>query len=503
VRSLFNESKLRSTLVAIYIKRILKTGILILGVFYLFSLLWLFSKRLVYPFEFDWIEGGMLTSVMQILDGRNLYVQPTVAYVPFIYAPIFFYLSAFAAKIFGASLLTLRMVSAVASLISLATIVLIVFDETKSWFWGFVSAALLAGLYPATGFWFDVARVDSVFLMFFLLFLYSLRRGNSLPWQVAAGIFASMAILTKQNGLIMCLPVMAIYLLFDWKHRLALPITFALVYGIISLAFIVSSDGWYIYYCYSLVLSNPNNWMSYTFLDFINDFILPNISIAALLTLVVFLFWFSQKSTQRLCLWLVIFATTIVTSYAARTNLGGVNNVVIPTFAVFSILFGICASEFSKIFQATSNRYSAIAEICFYLLALFQLGQILYNPLLHAPSLTDYQNGAKSLKLVKKFNGDVYTFNDSLLVMAGKRTFAHPSAIFDVMQDQSNSRGKTILESELQTAIDTRLFDAIVVLPSFGYYFPNLEKYYVLDESKYLFINNNSWKVKGNMYVLQ
>ncbi len=65
----------------IYIKRALKAGILILSVYYLLSLLWLFSKQITYPYEIDWIEGGMLTSVMQILDGHNFYAAPSVTYV--------------------------------------------------------------------------------------------------------------------------------------------------------------------------------------------------------------------------------------------------------------------------------------------------------------------------------------------------------------------------------------------------------------------------------------
>jgi 4-amino-4-deoxy-L-arabinose transferase-like glycosyltransferase len=488
--------------VGIYIKRALKIGIFLLGIYSLLSLLWLFSKRLVYPYEIDWIEGGMLTSVLQILDGHNLYVQPSITYVPFLYAPVFFYLAAFVAKIFGASLLALRLVSVIATLTSLALIVLIVFGETKSWFWGFVSASLFAGLYPQTRFWFDLARVDSVFVMFFLFFLFSLRRGNSLPWQIAAGIFASMTILTKQNGLTMCLPIIATYFLFDWRRRLALPITFALVFGSISLAFILSSDGWYTYYCYGLALSQPNNWISYTFLDFINGFILPYLSIAALLSLFVFPLWFSQKSKdkERLLLWLVIFASTIITSYVAKSNVGGVNNVVIPTFAVFALLFGICAAEVSKVLQVGSNRYRITAEICFCLLALFQLVQVIYNPLLYMPSFDSYQNGSRALKLVKKFDGNVYVPNSSISLMAGKRTFAHPSAIWDVLNSGGGSRGKDILESNLQQAVDARLFDAIFILPSFDY-FPDLQKYYVLDHSKY-FLVDDTWKEKANIYVL-
>ena len=165
----------------ILVRKILMAGILALGALYVWGLLWLFSQRLVYPYELDWVEGGMLAAVIEILKGHSLYVEPTISYVPFVYAPLYFYISALVAKIVAPGLLALRLVSVISTLVSLLMIVLIVKGETKSWFWGVVSASLFAGLYPATKYWFDLARVDSLFLMFFLMFLYALRQ-REIPW---------------------------------------------------------------------------------------------------------------------------------------------------------------------------------------------------------------------------------------------------------------------------------------------------------------------------------
>ncbi len=483
-----------------YIKRILKTAILGLSAFYLLSMLWLFYKRLVYPYELDWIEGGMLTSVMQILDGHHLYAAPSISYVPFLYAPAFFYLSALVAKIMGASLLALRLTSIIASLVSLLTIVLIVFGETKSWFWGIASAGLFAGLYPASRLSFDLGRVDTVFLMFFLLFLLCLRRGNALRWQIAAGILMALTILSKQNGLVMCIPIVGVYFLFDWKHRLALPITFVLVYSGIGLALMLSSDGWYGYYAYSVVFSQPNTWLSYTFFDFIKAFILPSVAVAAFLSLFMLPFWFFRAAKERSLLWLVIAAVTIATSYAAKANVGGENNVVVPTFAILAILFGVCLAEILKMLQASSFRQRTLAGVFFCLLGLAQLTQVIYNPSLHLPSLSGYENGSKSLKFVKKFHGNVYLPNSSIALLAGKRTFAHQAAVWDVMHTTADLRGKSILERELQQALDTHLFDAIVIMPDYGY-FADIEKYYVHDQTKYPPLDD-TWKQKADIYVL-
>ncbi len=485
---------------AISIKRILKTGLLGLSIFYMLSMLWLFSKRLVYPYELDWIEGGLLTSVLQILDGNPLYAAPSVGYVPFLYAPSFFYLAALAAKIMGPGLLALRLVSVAATLVSLVTIALIVFGETKSWFWGIVSAGLFAGLYPASRFWYDLGRVDMVFVMFFLLFLFSLRRGYSPFWQVAAGVFAALTILTKQNGFMMCLPIIAVYFLLGWRKRFILPLAFLLVYGGISLAFVFSTDGWYLYYCYSVAFLQPNGRTSYSFFDFVKGFIYPNLALAALLSLFAPALWFFRGEKEHSVFWLVVLVSTVLTSYLAKANVGGVNNVVIPTFAIFSLLLGVGLAEISKKLQESSSRQQALGEVFCCLLALLQLGQMIYNPSHYLPPIEDYASGSKALKFVKKFDGNVYVPNSSILLMAGKKTFAHPSAMWDVMHTYDDARGRDILLPVLQQAVAAHFFDAIVILPDFDY-FPDLQKYYALDRSKYILLDDN-WKEKADIYVL-
>src|ERR1051325_6956400 len=81
-----------------------------------------------------------------------------------------------------------------------------------------------------------------------------------------------------------------------------------------------------------------------------------------------------------------------------------------------------------------------------------------------------------------------------------KKTFAHPSAIWDVLNTEGASRGKDILEQQLKTAVTTHFFDAIVVLPGFNY-FPDLQKYYEHDTAKYILLDDN-WKEKTDIYVL-
>src|SRR5438105_4687446 len=88
--------------------------------------------RVVFPFPFDGLEPGALQEVARVRAGQPLYVAPTLDYVPQIYGPVYFYLSAALASILGSDLVGLRLVSLLASLGSIALVILLVRGETGS-----------------------------------------------------------------------------------------------------------------------------------------------------------------------------------------------------------------------------------------------------------------------------------------------------------------------------------------------------------------------------------
>ena len=75
-----------------------------------FILLFLYTslRRIGYPFSFDQIEGGIVTSVWRIAHGHALYTSPTRDFVPYLYAPLYLYLAAALSKIVGAGYISLR-----------------------------------------------------------------------------------------------------------------------------------------------------------------------------------------------------------------------------------------------------------------------------------------------------------------------------------------------------------------------------------------------------------
>ena len=47
------------------------------------------APRLVYPFDIEWMEGGMLVHALRLEQGLPLYPAPSAEFIPYIYPPLY------------------------------------------------------------------------------------------------------------------------------------------------------------------------------------------------------------------------------------------------------------------------------------------------------------------------------------------------------------------------------------------------------------------------------
>ena len=218
-------------------------------------------SRLGYPFAVEQLEGNSLVEVHRILSGQPLYQAPAVGYVPDGYPPLYFALSAAVARVAGQSYLPLRLVSLFAALACFALLARLVQRETGSLAAGVAAAGVFAATYFATGDWFDVGRVDSLFLALSLAGLYAVRRMRGLPGAVGAGLLLAAAALTKQTALAEGAAVLAVLLFTGAPSRRRLArvaaLTWASAVGLATLVLGLTSGGWYIYYVFQLMWLAP------------------------------------------------------------------------------------------------------------------------------------------------------------------------------------------------------------------------------------------------------
>lgn len=457
--------------------QLLKYAVFFSAVSYIIIYLWMAFYRLQYPFDLEWIEGGMVDQVQRLVNGESIYVKPGINFVPFLYPPLYFYLSAAASMLLGGGLLPLRLVSFGASLISFIAILLIVRNETKNSWVALLSVGLFAATFRVTGAWLDIARVDSLFLALWLLFIYFARSGESLRSSLLAGIFAALAILTKQTALVLCLPVLVYLFWWNKKHALVTLAVAALIVGTTTLILEYTSAGWYAYYVFRL-LSQQTEWRPWLFVSFWKDDLLAHLPLALLF--VIFFFIGKPKHDQSTLLWWAsVLAGALAGTFITRIKVGGYDNVLLPTYAILSILFGLGLEEALKTIQLLNTDYKDRLEILIHVICLSQLVILFYNPFAQIPTTADLDNGYKLVELISKVDGDVFIPDHGhLSILAGKQPYAHHSAIWDILRGNQQSPEKELLAEDLEAAIRQQVFDMIILDTEWNYCCVEIDQYY-------------------------
>jgi hypothetical protein len=433
--------------------------------------------RMRYPFELEWTEGGFVDQLQRIVNGQPVYVAPSVNFVPFLYTPLYFYVSAAVAKLVGVGFLPLRLVSFVASLGAFAMIFLIVRRETGSRFLALTMAGLFAATYRATGAWFDIARVDSLFLFWFLTFVYFVRARPSRLSYLLAGVAMGLAFLTKQSALLACAPVLLFCALRNLRYTLFLLVGSAfLLVAAVTVALSISSHGWYTYYVFDL-LSNQADWIGKVMLSFWQQDLLNNLAIA-ILAACYYLSTSLRRARTDFYAWFLIALGALAVSFLSRIKQGGYENVLMPIYAVLVILLGLGAHQLLEVIHAQGESLRKPGLVSVYVAMTLQFLLFAYQPGLQLPREGDSQAGQRLLSLIGRVPGPVYVPGHGYLTkMAGKESFAHYSAIWDVMRGSQAKEGRAMLRNSISQAIAKQSFGAIL-LDGDWRYLDDVEQYY-------------------------
>jgi len=153
-------------------------------------------RRFRYPDQLEWLEGGVLDAVRRVVHHQPVYVAPSSTFIPFIYTPGYYYVSALLCRFMGVTFAPLRLLSILATTGCLVLVFCFVRRNTKSSFCGLLSAGLFAALYAQTNAWFDLARVDMLALFFLLAGIFAAQQGLT----VWAAVAFAVAFQTKQSA---------------------------------------------------------------------------------------------------------------------------------------------------------------------------------------------------------------------------------------------------------------------------------------------------------------
>src|SRR5690242_9668573 len=82
-------------------ERALWIALLLVGAAHLVLFLYVIARRFAYPFDLEWMEGGMLLHAKRIAEGQPIYAPPSVDFVPYLYTPLYPAIVALLGKLVG------------------------------------------------------------------------------------------------------------------------------------------------------------------------------------------------------------------------------------------------------------------------------------------------------------------------------------------------------------------------------------------------------------------
>jgi len=436
------------------------------------------SYRLRYPFELEWMEGGGAEQVRRIVAGEAMYARPSLAYVPFIYPPLYYDTAAVASRLMGqAGFLPLRFVSFLSSLACFLLIFRIVLRQTGDRTAAFLSSALFAATFRAGGAWLDVARVDSMFLALFLAAVYVLAQGLTYPRCLAAGVLFSLSALTKQTALVMCAPVIVYLLWKSWSRALTLVVLMALILGGTIVWQDHATGGWFSYYV--LLLPGQHAWSRDVLLSFWFRDLLSTLPVVLLMTIFAFLPVLAPHRHFAASFWVAVTAGMLTGSYLMRIFEGGYDNVLLPALAILSVLFGFSLNTIREWLAGLRPEWRRSGEAFVSVACLVQFGfpGLLYDPRLQLPTGADLMAGRRLVKMVHDATGEAFIpAHPYLVALAGKTPSATEMALQEVQRSHTPER--EAVEREIAEALRSRRYDLILLDGNSGF-LPEFDRYYV------------------------
>ncbi|MEO0600403.1 MAG: glycosyltransferase 87 family protein [Myxococcota bacterium] len=217
------------------------------------------AARLLYPFDLEWMEGGMLAHAWRLQQGLPLYVEPGPDFVPFVYPPGYAAVVAFVAELPGLSPALGRVVSVGGTLASAAAIAVAVRQRGGAGWLALAAAAVWLGTYPMTGAFFDLVRPDAlgVGAMAWAVVLCLRPRPGA---AVAAGLLTALAVLLKHNLGLVALPLVAAWIWRQPRHGLRYAAATGLPVLLVSALVQLRSEGRFFAYLLDVPRSHRLVW---------------------------------------------------------------------------------------------------------------------------------------------------------------------------------------------------------------------------------------------------
>ncbi len=427
----------------------------------IFRLLSVAFARVGHPFELEWMESAVLDHIRIVLEGQPLYREPSIEFAPLLYAPFYYYVSALFAKIVGIGFFAPRLVSLLSIMGCLVVMADWVRRETGDWAAGLATAGLFAATYPLTGYWFDIARADSLFLLLVLSGYALARFGVSRTSVVLCGVLLALATLTKQVGLVLAVPPLVYRVVRSWRSGALASAVFFGVLAAISGWLEASSHGWFSFYVLRVPMQHDVAWNNLP--DAFKTYLWSPVAPMVLCVLAVAV----RAVVGRAGIggWLLYALFPLMALDASMSSLlkvGGYPNGLMPTYAALAVSSGLVMG---KLRSTLGKRLLVLAVFA------LQIGQLWYErgPRI-LPSRADVEAGRHLLAVVAASPGPVWVMSSGYYPYAARNApvMAHAMGLVDILRSK-DGRVTQKLEQHLVDVIRSKRFRTIVVDRAWGF----------------------------------
>lgn len=415
--------------------------------------------RLVYPYDLDFVEDSIFMQSLRVARGQPVYVPPNADFDPHVYMPLYFWLGGWAIQLGGPSLGLLRLISFGATLVTTFLIYGIARRESGLGWIGIVCAGLFLGGYRINGFWYEIVRVDSLFVALTLGGLaLSLYAGASNRRLILSAVVLALSFFTKQTGALIGLGL-ALYLFAALGRR---ALWFAITFGGLTLVPLFTlnafTGGWFFYHVFRIGSADPVEVGR-----IVNYVVFELFGVMTVLSLMAIVAgWLgARRAGLKVILdqpWLFAIGMAVVISGIGRARVGGNLNNRMPAYALLCLAPAILIREWSALIPARGELWLRWRDRLMAATIIIQFALGGYYPPRYIPTAAMRQSGDRLIKRIASIDGRVLVMmHPYYALLAGKEPAAQIATIWYVRY-----RGALPLPDDFVNRIQSRYYAAII-----------------------------------------
>jgi 4-amino-4-deoxy-L-arabinose transferase-like glycosyltransferase len=415
-------------------------------------------RRLHIVYELEQLEGNMFLTALRAFRGQSIYPRPSLSFIPFMYPPVYYYVSAALGRLMGMSISTLRMVSFLSTLGCFAMIYTLVWKESKRFLSGIAGVGLYAGCYTVCQTWFDLGRLDSLFILLVLISMYATRHMHPM----VAAIAWTLCFQTKQA----ILPAAFVMLCYNWKDikRTLIGVVTLAVAAAGSVAWLNHiTEGWYGFYVFEVPKANADLSARTAAVSWSVDLLRP-LALACIVLVAAAIL--TRPSLQSAATRFYLAACSMLPLFWwVRTHSGSTENAPMPIYALTAILFGISLDRLLRWLPSLEPALARNGLLILLLAALAQEGAGIYGPgdFKAQPVMGTMPSLRTLVTDIQAVPGNVYVAEHPYYAwLAGKPVEADVVAMHDALSAASPELRRQ-LQTELQNAFANHQFSALVL----------------------------------------